>query len=281
MIRKHRPNELITGALALLLAACSSSNKSGTMDAGVPGNPDASTPGADASTPGGADASTPGRADASTPGGTDASTLPPGDAGFTTSMITGDDGTPIQIVQGPSGPPAVLGCADGRRDGLLDLDLYPKIAACLGTWTGTVSLRAAATGAACGNDIASNAPCHVPADICAAGWHICGTSGAVAEVKQLTVDQCASAGGGRYVTAISHCLTQDTRCVYDTAPDAIYQCFPTGWCSEAVCCGAQCTQTGACPDGVWPGATHIAKGVDQGCGAIDAQRAGGGVLCCK
>jgi hypothetical protein len=102
----------------------------------------------------------------------------------------------------------------------------------------------------------------------------------VAELTSRTSQlDCANAGGGRYVAAISHCLTQ-SGCSYDLSPNASYPCFPTGWCSESVCCGTSCRGLGACPSGVWLNTTYIAQGTDQGCGAITSRRAGG-VLCCQ
>jgi hypothetical protein len=202
------------------------------------------------------------------------------DAGFTTITITDENGTPIMITEGPSGPPSIIGCADGNREGLHDMATFPGIAACLGTWTGTASLRAPSTGQACGNDLVGSSTCAVPADLCATGWHVCSSTGAVSDLKnRLTMDQCDNAGGGRYVAAISHCVAQ-SGCQYDYSPSADYPCFPSGWCSESVCCGLQCRQFGACPSGVWVGDTHIAQGVDQGCAMITSRRAGG-VLCCR
>src|SRR5206468_1106909 len=144
------------------------------------------------------------------------------DAGFTTITITDENGNPVMITQSPPGPPSVLGCSDGHREGLLDLATFPTIAACLGTWTGTASMRAPATATACGNDLGV---CPVPADMCAAGWHVCSSTGAVSDLtRRLTMDQCDNAGGGRYVAAISHCIAQ-SGCQYDYSPAADYPCF--------------------------------------------------------
>lgn len=196
-------------------------------------------------------------------------------------VITDEDGHEITITRGAKGDPAQVGCADGQREGLINLNTYPRIAACLGSWSGQKSLRAAPTGRACGDGIGS---CSSPADICAVGWHICGQSGDISEVKQLTAQQCRAAGNGRFSAAISHCETQDG-CVYDDAAsggdgDGKYACYDQGWCSEPVCCGEACGEFGACTGGIWPEQTHIAQGMDQGCGQLDTRRAGG-VLCCK
>ncbi|MHB8873665.1 MAG: WD40/YVTN/BNR-like repeat-containing protein [Myxococcaceae bacterium] len=47
-----------------------------------------------------------------------------------------------------------IGCADGTREGFLDVLAYPKIAACAGGWTGELSAQSAAP-------------------LCGAGWHPC------------------------------------------------------------------------------------------------------------
>lgn len=190
--------------------------------------------------------------------------------------IRDDAGKVYRVSQGRPGEPGVVGCADGQRELFVDGESFPGIAGCLGGWQGTKNMRAAGTGRACGDD---SGECAAPADLCAPGWHLCGASGAIADLKQVSGDQCATAGGGRFSSALSHCETQ-SGCVYDTRPAGDYGCFKTGWCSETVCCGADCGDLGACTDGVWPGKTHIAIGQDQGCGATSSQRAGG-VLCCR
>lgn len=169
----------------------------------------------------------------------------------------------------------IIGCADGKREGFADIKEFPDIAGCNASWEGVANLRAPATGNACGNDLK---PCKVPADACAPGWHICGQDGSIEEISRIGAERCANAGDGRYVAAISHCKTQ-SGCVYDNG-DGHYPCFSSGWCSEAVCCGKECGDFGICRDGVWPNATHIAIGMDQGCGAMLSHRAQG-VLCCK
>ena len=185
------------------------------------------------------------------------------------------DGRTVAIRHGAAKDPAVAGCADGTREAFHDDTAFARIAGCMATWAGTLSLRAARTGATCGDAT----PCAAPTDACATGWHICGASGALADLRQVTGEQCEAAGGGRFSAAVSHCRTQ-SGCEYDEGAGATYECFDSGWCSEPVCCGADCGQFGACTGGVWPERTHIPVGVDQGCGQTSADRAGG-ILCCR
>jgi hypothetical protein len=183
------------------------------------------------------------------------------------------DGT--AVIHGAPGEPNLIGCADGRREGLIDADRYPNIAGCLASWSGKLSLRAPATGAACGDGLGA---CAAPADACAPGWHVCASQGSFRELLQISADECDAAGGGRFVAGLSHCGSQ-LSCAIASSPDNGYACYDEGHCSEPVCCGTRCS-SGACTSGVWPSQTHIAVGTDQGCGAVSASRAGG-ILCCR
>ena len=137
-------------------------------------------------------------------------------------------------------------------------------------------MRTPSTGAACGDDLGG---CGAPADACAPGWHLCGVDGSLGEIAAIGDQACLGAGGGRFVAAVSHCQSQNG-CEYaNPVESGNYQCFANGWCSEPVCCGADCT-FGSCPSGVWADQTRIAIGTDQGCGAIGSSRARG-VLCCR
>jgi hypothetical protein len=197
-------------------------------------------------------------------------------AAVSVEEIADDQGHKLRIDQGRPGKPEVVGCADGQREAFVDAAAYPRIAGCLASWQGRQNLRAPATGRPCGDDIGG---CRSPADACALGWHVCGDSGLVADLRQIGGDECEHAGGGRFSAAISHCKTQQG-CEYDEQSNASYECFSRGWCSEPVCCGADCGEVGQCSGGVWRARTHIPLGQDQGCGAASSRRAGG-VLCCK
>ncbi|MBK8172581.1 MAG: hypothetical protein IPK60_19895 [Sandaracinaceae bacterium] len=196
--------------------------------------------------------------------------------GVTVETVTDSEGRSYQIQQGPRGDASTLGCADGQREAFVDHNAFPHIAGCIASWEGQKSMRGAPTGTACGDD---SGPCATPADACAPGWHVCASNGHLSELRQVSAEQCASAGGGRFSAGVSHCVTQ-SGCEYDMTPAATYSCFDSGWCSETVCCGSDCGEFGACTGGVWPDQTHIAFGMDQGCGASTSQRAGG-VLCCN
>jgi hypothetical protein len=181
----------------------------------------------------------------------------------------------VTFLHGPKGDPAAVGCADGTREGFVDATAFPSIAGCEATWSGSPSMRSAVTGAACGDGIGG---CAVPADACAAGWHVCGAN-AVSDLRALSPLDCANAGDGTFVSATSHCASQaQPACSYDTTSTASYSCYASGWCSEPVCCGGGCTRFGNCPSGVWTEWTHITWGTGS-CGAMPAPA--GGVMCCR
>ncbi len=98
-----------------------------------------------------------------------------------------DGSTGIELGPPPTvtGPPDEIGCADGTRDGYLDLDAWTNIAACAGGWSAPgVTGQDAWTprcDRAAGNSGANlaGAGCGI-ADLCAEGWHVCGSPDEVA-----------------------------------------------------------------------------------------------------
>jgi hypothetical protein len=171
--------------------------------------------------------------------------------------------------------PNTSGCSDGAREGFFDENAFPTIAACAASWAGSPSLRATATGTACGDDLATD--CGAPADACAAGWHVCGTAGDPTELSgRASQAECASAGGAdatsKFVIAMSHCTTI---CTYDTP----YGCEAMNVCSEPVCCGGGCRSDQGCLAAVYP-TTAITSDTSNGCGMMPASLVTG-VLCCK
>lgn len=182
------------------------------------------------------------------------------------------DGTPTDDAS-PDAAPNLSGCADGQREAFMDLVKFPAIAGCAARWAGSPSMRTPATGAACGDDLGA---CAVPASACATGWHLCGASGAIAELAAVNVDDCHAAAPGRFIAAISHCANNVDTCVYDST----LPCYDSGWCSEPVCCGAGCSQGAGCMDGVWAAGTRISADDSIGCGALPSAT-DLGVLCCR
>lgn len=141
-----------------------------------------------------------------------------------------------QCKWGACSVPNTVGCSDSKRDGFLDTTVFPRIAGCLGDWT-EGSMRATKTGVACGNDFPVR--CNVPADLCAAGWHVCGTPpyGPTDVSAKITNAQCTAETTGSFLAALG-----DLECD---------PCSSTGF--GVVCCGSACIQqNGSC---VWENAT--------------------------
>lgn len=181
---------------------------------------------------------------------------------------------PAEAMVDADDPLPRIGCADGEREGFLEPLNFPTIAPCRATWAGDLDLRATPTGAACGDDLG---PCAAPADACAAGWHICATSGDVTELLVISGAGCRSLMG-RFVAAASHCAVSDPACGYPAAGQ--FTCPSAGLdCTQPICCGSGCDSP-ACIDGVWPGDTHENASDGPPCGALPASTVDG-VLCCK
>lgn len=196
------------------------------------------------------------------------------DAAPADAMVDGTttDATTDAMIDAPS--QNVTGCADGQREAFASLQGFPSVAGCAATWTGMPSLRAPVTGTACGDDL--GVACAVPADACQVGWHVCGTSGAVAEIAAIQPTPCMTAGSGRFVAAMSHCANNVGTCEYA----ATLPCYDADFCSEPVCCGDGCITTQGCTSGVWADTTPISASDDMGCNMMPAAMIDG-VMCCK
>jgi hypothetical protein len=183
----------------------------------------------------------------------------------------------VRFVESRVGKPRVLGCADGQREAFANVSEFPGIAGCLGAWDDTASLRDPPTGNGCGDD---SQRCKVPADVCAAGWHVCAANGWRGDLKErLSASECVAAGPGRFNAAVSHSPTDEIEpCPRVTWPTML-PCVSAGIGSESVCCGEDCRRA-TCPNGVWPNATRVSPGTAEGCGAVSSD-ANGGVLCCR
>lgn len=170
------------------------------------------------------------------------------------------------------------GCADGQRDGYLDAETYPNVAACAGAWNGHPSLRdPPTTNGACGDDLDER--CSVPADLCGPGWQICGVGMSLDQLRAALGGRegCRNgAGQGRWVAAASHCGDEGWPwCRSEATPS----CEGRGDCSEPLCCGFDCTAAG-CDDSIFDNGTHIPASASDGCGRFPDDHVEG-VLCCR
>ena len=182
----------------------------------------------------------------------------------------------FDFVESANGEPRVVGCADGQREGFADMEKHPRIAGCLGSWSGKKSLRATRTGKLCGDD---GEVCESPADLCADGWHVCGKDGRYEDLLERTdAASCnEGAGPGKFVAGMSHGQSQ-TLCPPAPTSGTLFGCWKKGPVSEPVCCGDDCNQ-GKCDDGLWPDATRISIAKGEGCASASSEQYGG-LLCC-
>jgi hypothetical protein len=182
----------------------------------------------------------------------------------------------VKFVESEKGDPKIVGCADGQREGFAVIDKHPRIAGCIGEWSGSRSLRDKPTGKACGDD---GAKCTVPADLCAEGWHVCGFDGSGEDLREdAKAKDCDAAGPGRFNAAVSHSPSDEIDPCPKITKSTVLPCIQSDLGSEPVCCGNDCL-SGKCKDGVWKGRTRISRGTTEGCGAVTSER-NPGVLCC-
>jgi hypothetical protein len=168
-----------------------------------------------------------------------------------------------------------VGCTLGTRAAFADTTRFPDIAGCAGRWLGQQDLSAPPSS---NTSSCARGECNAPADACAYGWHMCSRSGDIGELVAIAPSDCDTAGSGRFVAAVSH-DAQSSPCTY-FPPDG-YTCManPPNTGGQPPCCGSGCVLAG-CPDGVWPGDTHIPSLGGAGCANLASSEVDG-VLCCR
>jgi hypothetical protein len=151
----------------------------------------------------------------------------------------------------PTQRPTTEGCADGTLEELLDVTRFPNVAACSGTWTGSV-------------DRAGN--------LCAEGWHVC--TGEESQVRTMQYGQVVLAKG---------CFAFDAAQDYDTCHVGCSTAVAAGIDSaeriDMAGFGGDCKWkfqgAGSCIAG---GRVDASKNSGTGCG-FDPSLSG--VLCCR
>jgi hypothetical protein len=194
---------------------------------------------------------------------------------------------------GFAGAPAVVGCADGTREGFVDPAAWRRIAGCSGAWSvpgvRSAASRARQCGGAAGNssEPPSGPGCSV-ADLCAAGWHVCEDG---EDVRRSSPTGCESAIQPRFAAFF---LTRAGATAYGLcAPDTmldndVHGCGSYGQAEVAGCQPLNRRLTFADCLASAPGAEGAAV---WACGGPDhhlgeaalvtkATSALGGVLCC-
>jgi hypothetical protein len=180
-----------------------------------------------------------------------------------------------------TGPPAIVGCADGQREGFLSLQSHPAIAACAGGFAlpGVLGLAGPACARGAGDDGAfpDGAGCNA-LDLCAAGWHLCRDAAEVASTSPTVCAGSTVAPEAAFFVTAQHGPGQG-RCG-TTGTNDVFGCGTLGKQPNAFCApldrwgGDQCSDLSppwACSGGNTTEALHVVK----------PGAAVGGALCCR
>ncbi len=178
---------------------------------------------------------------------------------------------------------AEAGCADGSREGFVDTERYPGIAACAGAWSiPGLDVGAPACERQAGNDgaRADGSGCNVE-DLCATNWHVCVSP---AEVGSLAPDGCGAATSDPDTFFLQR-TSSAGRGVCDGGADDLFGCgmvdtssVPQDMCgllNARTCCSCRDLRDEGWACGTGSGNTNEASEVTK-----SDPTQGGGVLCC-
>jgi hypothetical protein len=195
---------------------------------------------------------------------------------------------PQDDLRGTSGAPAQTGCADGTREGFVDVGIWQLIAGCSGAFRIPGVVGAPASSPHCarlgGNSGANPAGigCSI-ADLCADGWHVCKDA---REVERLSPSDCESAAppGQTRFFAVQGGSSPQGVCYADVAAaNDVHGCGTLGQPEVAACqpldrrlSFADCLAS----SGVWWCGT-ASDHLNEANLVFKTDGAFGGALCCK
>ena len=180
---------------------------------------------------------------------------------------------------GGAGGAASVGCADGQREGFLDLATYPSIAACDGGFAlpGVIGLTGPACGRAAGDDgpFPDGAGCNAM-DLCASGFHLCAD---FTEIATKSATGCAGAAVGVAPTfyATAQPGAGQAKCGA-TGTDDVYGCGSMGAPPNVVCAPIDKWSGNDCKDLTAP---WSCASPTEALNLVKPGSTGGGVLCCR
>jgi hypothetical protein len=223
--------------------------------------------------------------------GDDGPVAPEGGAGGAPiDVLNGTDAGPDALDGAPGdvGFPSPIGCADGTREGYLDLAAHPRIAACAGGWEVAGLILPVTRAPLCDRQGGNSGPLPdgfgcTAADLCADGWHVCETAGEVASLAGDCTDAFPAAVTDPtfYVTrqrALANLCEPDN----EAGANNLHGCGNAGIGSpdDASCApltrmvtGADCTEN--------PPWSCMAAAVLELDAVTKRGSSGGGVLCCQ
>jgi hypothetical protein len=264
----------------------------GAAGADVPAGGSSGGETAAAGTSGGAgDTATGAAGDATTGDGGDAAT---GAGGATATGDAGSGGAAGTSL-GAGGTTALPdpGCADGTREGYIDMKKYPRIAGCSGAWSEPGLDSDASHTPECdrrgGND--GDKPdghgCSI-ADLCASGWSVCETASAVA-MRATSCNDAFAPFGGTAAFFVTRQRAQGLVCTADDqsqdGTNNIYGCGNVGSMADKSCTplnhmlrDSDCKNQApwSCADG-----PQVGNSQDEYLTVTKGGPLRGGALCCK
>jgi hypothetical protein len=232
-----------------------------TSSAGAPGSAGVAGAGGEPATGGAAgDSSVGGDAGTSSTAGAAGTTIPTAgtggkvDAGTASGGVAGTAGVGSGAAGAGSGGGAgaagatahpQIGCSDGTREGYVDYNRYPNIAACAGAWAepglASMASRTPECDRRAGNDGDKDdgRGCSV-ADLCASGWHVCETGKAVLAAAGPTgcADALAPFANNQLVFFVSRQRAVGLDCddTTQTGANNVYGCGNFGSAADKASC---------------------------------------------
>jgi hypothetical protein len=176
---------------------------------------------------------------------------------------------------------AIVGCADGTREYLLDTTLHPGVAGCAGAFLTHGMLTKSEAGSPChkrgGNDatngLSNGLGCSAD-DLCGGGWHVCvSATEFVDSIGTCAEDSGAPEGGIFYASATRG--TGSLLCDGDGGTNDLFGCGATGAGVGAGCGAFNASLSTFKPISYWLLGGAATELVD-----VQKQAGLGGVLCC-
>jgi hypothetical protein len=177
---------------------------------------------------------------------------------------------------------ADVGCADGEREGFLDLDGEPNIAGCSGGFAvaGVITVLAPGCARAAGDDGANpnGDGCNVT-DLCAVGWHVCATPAEVAASSFFGTCAGAVADGAAEFFTTRASGTGGYEC--NGGSNDLFGCGSTGYQPVAVSCAPLDRSSGNLCEAVADWNCGGGDGTNEAGLVTKPAPGSGGVLCCR
>lgn len=173
-----------------------------------------------------------------------------------------------------------IGCADGTREGFVDLAAYPNIAGCSGGFSVPgVQSPTLACGRASGNDSANptGEGCSA-ADLCAEGWHVCATSAEVAASSPTGCGGSTRPGDPQLFFATGQAGPGIASCDA-TGSNDVFGCGNFGGGAASSCAPLNRFSNNGCT--LIAPYFQCASGLEEARVVTKNTPAGGGVLCCR